>query len=219
MSDPAQLPPDLAAQFGDLFGDLFGRAAGGSVSASGDLRVDLNLTFDEAVTGARKTVAIMRAHPCEPCAGRGCMTPGAERTPCATCAGTGHRIHQQGLFSVQTVCAACKGARGAFADPCSACAGAGPRSVRGELAVAVPAGILDGQTLRLPNAGNTRADGERGSCFVAIHVVAPPDRQNWPAARVMRGVAPAARTPVADRLAIAVAVLVLAAALYWLVGG
>src|SRR4051812_29106166 len=96
---------DVFSAFGDLFGDFFGgRGRGGQRQARGaDLRVDLNLTFAEAVWGIAKDVKVTRDIPCTTCSGSGAAA-GSKPETCKTCQGKGQVVHAQGFFMVQTTC-------------------------------------------------------------------------------------------------------------------
>src|ERR1700733_4278135 len=95
---------DIFSAFGDLFGDFFGGRRGGGRQARGnDLRVDLGITFAEAVWGASKDVKVTREIACTTCSGSGAQ-PGTKPETCKTCQGKGQVVHAQGFFMVQTTC-------------------------------------------------------------------------------------------------------------------
>src|SRR5262245_2878484 len=101
---------DIFSAFGDLFGDFFGgRASGGRRQPRGaDLRIDLGLTFAEAVWGTSKDVKVTRDIGCAVCNGTGAR-PGSKPEVCRTCNGKGQVVHAQGFFMVQTTCPQCRG--------------------------------------------------------------------------------------------------------------
>ncbi|MGN6106888.1 MAG: molecular chaperone DnaJ [Kofleriaceae bacterium] len=162
---------DIFSAFGDLFGDFFGgRSSGGRRQQRGaDLRLDLELTFAEAVWGTQKEVKVTRDVACEPCGGSGAR-PGSKPEVCRTCAGKGQVVHAQGFFMVQTVCPQCRGAGKQVKDPCEDCRGRGARPETSTLTVTVPAGVDDGQTLRLAGKGETAPGGAAGHLYVVLHV-------------------------------------------------
>lgn len=162
---------DIFSAFGDLFGDFFGgRTSGRRGPARGaDLRVDLELTFAEAVWGTTKDVKISRQIACATCNATGAR-PGSKAETCATCNGRGQVVHAQGFFMVQTTCPQCRGAGKAIKDPCEDCRGRGTRPETSTLSVTVPAGVDDGQTLRLANKGETAPGGAAGHLYVVLHV-------------------------------------------------
>lgn len=161
---------DIFSAFGDLFGDFFGgRSSARRGPARGaDLRVDLGLTFPEAVWGTTKEVKITRQIGCASCNTTGAR-PGSKPEMCQTCGGKGQVVHAQGFFMVQTTCPHCRGAGKAIKDPCEDCRGRGTRPETATLGVTVPAGVDDGQTLRLANKGETAAGGT-GHLYVVLHV-------------------------------------------------
>jgi molecular chaperone DnaJ len=162
---------DIFSAFGDLFGDFFGgRASGGRRQPRGaDLRVDLDLTFAEAVWGCTRDVEVTREVGCESCNATG-AAPGSKPEVCRTCGGKGQVVHAQGFFMVQTTCPHCRGAGKSIKDPCEDCRGRGTRPETSTLAVTVPAGVDDGQTLRLAGKGEAAPGGAAGHLYVVLHV-------------------------------------------------
>ncbi len=162
---------DIFSAFGDLFGDFFGgRSSGRRGQPRGaDLRVDLNLTFPEAVWGTTKEVKISRQVGCGTCNASGAK-PGSKAETCQTCGGKGQVVHAQGFFMVQTTCPHCRGAGKAIKDPCEDCKGRGTKAENSTLSVTVPSGVDDGQTLRLANKGETAPGGTTGHLYVVLHV-------------------------------------------------
>lgn len=162
---------DIFSAFGDLFGDFFGgRASGGRRAQRGaDLRVDLGLTFAEAVWGVSKDVKVTRDVACTTCSGSGAK-PGSKPETCRTCSGKGQVVHAQGFVMVQTTCPHCRGAGKQVKDPCEDCRGRGAKPETSTLNVSVPAGVDDGQTLRLAGKGETAPGGASGHLYVVLHV-------------------------------------------------
>lgn len=162
---------DIFSAFGDLFGDFFGgRASGGRRQPRGaDLRVDLGLTFAEAVWGTTKDVKVSRDIACNACNATG-AAPGSKPEVCKTCQGKGQVVHAQGFFMVQTTCPHCRGAGKQIKDPCTECRGRGLKAETSTLTVTVPAGVDDGQTLRLAGKGETAPGGTTGHLYVVLHV-------------------------------------------------
>lgn len=161
---------DIFSAFGDLFGDFFGGRGGGRRQARGaDLRVDLELTFAEAVWGTTKEVKVSREIGCSTCNATG-AAPGSKPEICKTCQGKGQVVHAQGFFMVQTTCPHCRGAGKQIKDPCPDCRGRGTRPETSTLQVTVPAGVDDGQTLRLANKGEQAPNGIPGHLYVVLHV-------------------------------------------------
>jgi len=161
---------DIFSAFGDMFGDFFGGGRGRSRQPRGaDLRVDLELTFAEAVWGTTKDVKVTRDIACNGCNATG-AAPGSKAEVCKTCGGKGQVVHAQGFFMVQTTCPHCRGAGKTIKDPCGECRGRGTKPETSEMTVTVPAGVDDGQTLRLAGKGETAPGGTTGHLYVVLHV-------------------------------------------------
>ncbi len=160
---------DIFSAFGDLFGDFFGgRSSGRRQPRGADLRVDVELTFAEAVWGTQKEVTVTRDVPCNSCNATGAR-PGSKPEVCKSCKGKGQVVHSQGFFMVQTTCPQCRGSGKIVKDPCDECRGRGARAETSKLQVTVPAGVDDGQTLRLAGKGEV-APGGAGHLYVVLHV-------------------------------------------------
>ena len=160
---------DIFSAFGDLFGDFFGgRSSGGRRPRGADLRVDLGLSFPEAVWGTSKEVKVTRDVACASCNASG-AAPGSKPESCKTCNGKGQVVHAQGFFMVQTTCPQCRGAGKVIKDPCGDCRGRGARPETSTITVTIPAGVDDGQTLRLAGKGESAAGGS-GHLYVVLHV-------------------------------------------------
>ena len=160
---------DIFSSFGDMFGDFFGggrrRAARGA-----DLRLDLELSFAEAVWGTTKEVSVDRETRCGTCSGSGAK-PGTRPRDCSTCQGKGQVLHSQGFFMIQTTCPKCHGQGAIIDEKCDTCAGRGVEKSQSKLQVEVPAGIDHGQTLRLAGKGEqARGGGSPGHLYVVLHV-------------------------------------------------
>lgn len=151
---------DIFSAFGDLFGDFFG-GRGTSRARGADLRLELTITFYEAVWGVRKDVKVPRTIHCSTCEGI---------AACRSCQGKGHVMHSQGFFMVQTPCVQCRGSGKASKEPCSKCQGRGVRSETSTLEVSIPAGVAEGQTLRVAGKGETAPGGIAGDLYIVLHV-------------------------------------------------
>ena len=162
---------DIFSAFGDLFGDFFGgRGGGGRRQPRGaDLRVDLELEFADAVWGVTKEVKVARDIPCATCTGSGAAV-GTKPETCKTCQGKGQVVHSQGFFMVQSTCPHCRGAGKQIKETCPDCRGRGVVPETTTLSVTVPAGVDDGQTLRLAGKGETAPGGSTGHLYVVLHV-------------------------------------------------
>jgi molecular chaperone DnaJ len=161
---------DIFSAFGDMFGDFFGgRTSGRRQPRGADLRVDLGLTFAEAIWGCSKEVKVTRDVPCDSCHGSGAAA-GSKPETCRTCGGKGQVVHAQGFFMVQTTCPHCRGAGKTIKDPCETCRGRGAKPETSTLTVTVPAGVDDSQTLRLAGKGEQGPGGVAGHLYVVLHV-------------------------------------------------
>lgn len=161
---------DIFSAFGDIFGDFFGgRTSGRRQPRGADLRVDLELTFAEAVWGTTKEVKVSREVACTTCNASG-AAPGSKAEVCKTCQGKGQVVHAQGFFMVQTTCPHCRGAGKQIKEPCTDCRGRGTKPETSTLQVTVPSGVDDGQTLRLANKGEQAPNGTAGHLYVVLHV-------------------------------------------------
>ena len=160
--------------FGDVVGDLVGggRARGGQsqVFRGADLGYELKLDLETAVSGDPVTIDVPTQVACETCDGSGAKK-GSSPTTCGTCQGAGQVRMQQGFFSIQQTCPACKGAGTVIEDPCPDCRGRGRVHKTRTLSVKVPAGVEDGDRIRLSGEGEAgRNGGPSGDLYVEIRV-------------------------------------------------
>lgn len=159
---------DVFSAFGDLFGDFFAGRNVRRATRGADLKLELSITFREAVWGVRKDVETTRTVGCGSCHGTGAAKGRAEL--CRACQGKGQVVHPQGFFMVETKCSHCNGAGRLIKDPCPDCRGQGARSETSTLTLTVPPGIDDEQTLRISHKGETVPGGAAGDLFVVVHV-------------------------------------------------
>ena len=159
--------------FGDVFGDIFGggrRGGGPQVFRGADLGYELQLELEKAVAGDNVTIDVPTQVGCETCGGSGARK-GSEPVSCTTCGGIGQVRMQQGFFSIQQTCPACKGAGTTIADPCPDCHGRGRVRKTRTLSVKVPPGVDDGDRIRLSGEGEAgRNGGPSGDLYVEIRV-------------------------------------------------
>lgn len=164
--------------FGDVFGDIFGGAGGGGRSGGGgqrvyrgsDLRYDLEVNLDEAVQGTTVTIKVPTLVTCDTCSGSG-SKKGTSPVACATCGGLGQVRMQQGFFSLQQTCPRCHGTGKMIKDPCGSCHGEGRVKKTKTLSVKVPAGVDNGDRIRLAGEGEAGEwGGPAGDLYVQIHV-------------------------------------------------
>ena len=159
--------------FGDVFGDIFGgggRRGASQVFRGADLGYELKLDLERAVSGDTVTIDVPTQVVCDECDGNG-AEKGSEPVKCTTCGGAGQVRMQQGFFSIQQTCPACKGAGSVVTDPCKKCHGRGRLSKTKTLNVKVPGGVDDGDRIRLSGEGEAgRNGGPPGDLYVEIRV-------------------------------------------------
>jgi molecular chaperone DnaJ len=161
--------------FNDLFGDLFGqRGAQGRRRGRGqrgaDLRYNLEIQLGDVLTGIESKIRIPKMRPCKTCEGSG-LKPGTSPERCTRCRGTGQLMFQQGFFRISRPCEECGGAGEIVKHRCVDCRGAGRIEGSQSIQVTVPAGIEEGQRLRLTGEGEAGiAGGPPGDLFVVISI-------------------------------------------------
>ncbi len=159
--------------FGDVFGDIFGggrRGGGPQVFRGADLGYELQLDLEKAVAGDTVEIDVPTQVSCGTCDGSGAKK-GTSPVTCSTCGGVGQVRMQQGFFSVQQTCPACKGAGTTISDPCGECHGRGRIRKTRTLSVKVPAGVDDGDRIRLSGEGEAgRNGGPSGDLYVELRV-------------------------------------------------
>ncbi len=169
---------DMGDIFGDIFGDLFGggRRRGGSQGPmqGANLRTSVRVTFEEAISGCEKEIELTLKDECTTCHGTGAK-PGTSPETCPKCGGRGQVVFtQQSLFgTVQNVqtCPDCHGSGKIIRDKCPNCSGTGYTSSRKKIKVTVPAGIDNGQSIRIREKGEPGANGgPRGDLLVEVVV-------------------------------------------------
>lgn len=163
---------DIFGDFSDILGDFFGFGGGrrGGPSRGSDLRYDLEISFEESYSGTETTIQIPRDEHCDTCKGSG-AAPGTSRDKCPQCRGTGQLRYQQGFLVVARTCGQCRGTGEVIRTPCAPCRGTGLITKDRRVTVRIPAGIADGQRLRLHGEGEHGAGGgPTGDLYVVIHV-------------------------------------------------
>ncbi len=162
---------------GDLLGGLFGnrgRPQGGGAAAGpvrgSDLEAELHLSFDDALAGITTSVHLTSEAPCSTCRGSGAK-PGTVPSTCGQCNGRGVLDDNQGLFSFSQPCPSCGGRGRVIKDPCPGCYGSGMERRPRQVKVRVPAGVKDGQKIKLKGRGTPgRNGGPAGDLFVLVQV-------------------------------------------------
>jgi molecular chaperone DnaJ len=170
--------------FGDLFGSIFrgfgfddfgfGRRRAGPAPGQ-TLRVTIDATFEEAFFGTEKEIGFNRRVPCEECSGSG-AAPGTSPRTCPTCRGQGQVMRRMGGFmSVSQICPTCSGRGQTIDTPCSECKGTGLQKERREIKIPVPAGVEDGQAVRIRGGGNAGPRGGPHGDLIVVYSVEPHD--------------------------------------------
>ncbi|MGB0911273.1 MAG: molecular chaperone DnaJ [Nitrospirales bacterium] len=157
--------------FGDIFEGFFGGGRGRSRAEQGtDLQYNLELSFEEAVTGKEAKLKVPRWETCDTCHGTGARSEKSVRT-CSTCKGSGAIRLQQGFFTINRPCGECQGTGKIISEPCSECRGNRRVYRERNLSVTIPAGMEPGMRLRLSHEGEHGANGgPPGDLYVAIIV-------------------------------------------------
>lgn len=159
--------------FGDVFSDFFGGQRGGQrggAQRGSDLRYTLDLDLEDAVRGTTVTIRVPTLVNCKPCDGTGAKK-GSTPVSCTTCGGIGQVRMQQGFFSVQQTCPRCHGSGKMITDPCGSCHGQGRVEEHKTLSVKVPAGVDNGDRIRLSGEGEAGTQGgPAGDLYVVVSV-------------------------------------------------
>lgn len=162
--------------FEDIFENIFtggGRRAGGQQSRAqrgSDLQMNVQVTLEEAATGKSVEIKVPRHVTCKSCSGSG-GKKGTKPITCETCAGVGQVRIQQGFFSIQQTCPNCHGEGQTISDPCTDCHGNGRVRETKTLTVKIPAGIDEGDRVRLSGEGEAGLHGgPSGDLYVQVTV-------------------------------------------------
>jgi molecular chaperone DnaJ len=167
------------AGLGDLFGGLFGNGARRSRSTTGsgvgpqrggDIEATLTLSFDDAARGIETSLHLTAGAQCTTCSGSGAK-PGTSPRMCAACSGRGVVDDPQGFFSFSSPCRSCQGSGTTIEYPCGSCRGSGIEQRPREVKVRIPAGVADGQRIRIKGRGTPgRNGGPAGDLYVTCQV-------------------------------------------------
>lgn len=178
--------------FGDIFGDIFGGGGGfgggfGDIFGGGgqqnrtgprrgeNIRIALNISFEEAAFGCTKEINIPRVEKCDSCSGTGAKS-GSEVETCKVCGGSGSVRQQQrtplGVFQTTGTCNACGGKGKIIKEPCTSCRGGGTVRRQRKISVTIPAGIDDGQTVSVRGEGSIGANnGPSGDLLITVSIM------------------------------------------------
>ncbi len=159
--------------FEDLFGDFMGGQRGGGrggQSRGADLRYNMEISLEEAYHGKQTEIKIPSAVDCDECDGSG-AAEGSSPVSCGTCQGHGKVRAQQGFFTIERTCPTCHGQGRVIEKPCTKCRGEGSIEKEKTLSINIPAGVDDGNRIRLSGEGETgRRGGIPGDLYIFLSV-------------------------------------------------
>ncbi len=172
----------IFSDFGDILGDMFGFSGGfpGGRQRRGprkgsDLGLEVTLTLQESFVGVEKEVEVERERNCDTCDGSG-SEAGHDAETCRKCGGSGQVRVSQGFFSMATTCSSCRGSGKVVSHPCRKCHGHGRMRENKKIKVAFPAGIDEGNRLRVTGEGEGgRQGGSPGDLYISVRV--QPDKR------------------------------------------
>jgi len=162
---------DVGDIFGDIFSDIFGMGGrgGGRARRGSDLRYLIELDLEEAVFGVDKQIEVPTLVECGTCKGNG--SADGKTSTCSTCKGHGRVRMQNGIFSIQQACPHCAGSGKVITNPCKECQGEGRVHDERTLAVKIPAGVDNGDRIRLTGQGEAGPSGTiPGDLYVEVRV-------------------------------------------------
>lgn len=164
---------DVFGDIGDVFGNIFGNRGDpqqNRAQRGADLRYTLELDLESAIHGTTVQIRLPRLVTCKSCQGSGARK-GTKPTICKTCEGQGQVRIQQGFFTIQQTCPECHGAGQIITNPCPECHGQGQIQETKTLSVKIPAGIDEGNRIRLAGEGEAGNHGApAGDLYVQIHL-------------------------------------------------
>ena len=155
----------------DIF-ENFGFGGGRRAERGRDISIDINLTFSESVFGVTRKVLLTKNNTCTHCEGSGAKT-GTEKVACQTCGGNGKvretRQSVMGSFSTVRECTDCRGTGKIPKEKCEHCSGAGVARTQEEISIKIPAGIQNGEVIRMTGRGEAISAGQPGDLYVKVH--------------------------------------------------
>ena len=159
--------------FGDVFGDIFGgQGTQSNVYRGADLRYNMEITLEQAARGTETKIRVPTMASCDSCHGSGAKQ-GSSPSTCPTCNGHGQVRMQQGFFSIQQTCPKCHGSGKFVSNPCGKCFGEGRTKQHKTLSVKIPAGVDDGDRIRLSGEGEAGVNsGPSGDLYVVVNLLA-----------------------------------------------
>ncbi len=159
--------------FGDIFGDVFGGGRKSQTKRGRDISIDIELSFEDSVFGTERTVLLNKVSKCDTCTGSG-AEKGSEMATCTKCNGNGQIREVKrtffGQFESMSTCDVCDGKGKIPKHKCKTCHGHGVLKRESEIKVRIPAGVENGEMMRLSGAGEAVAHGIPGDLYIKIYV-------------------------------------------------
>ncbi len=160
----------------DIFSDFFGGGGRAQARRGRDLQTEINITFTEAILGVNKKITITKNSECEVCHGKGAKK-GTKMETCKTCSGKGkiHEVKRTILGNINNtrMCESCFGAGEIPKEVCEECRGKGILKKTEEINIPVPAGINNGQNLKMSGAGEAVFRGTKGDLYIKVNIKIP----------------------------------------------
>ena len=164
---------DLGDIFGDFFGGNMGSRGRQKVKRGRDISTEINLSFEDAVFGTMRNILISKQSVCHICHGSG-SKPGTKMKTCQTCNGNGQvreiRRSILGSFSTVKTCGICLGQGKIPDEKCSDCRGAGVNRKQEDIKITIPAGINNGETIRMSGVGEAIKNGQAGDLYIKVNI-------------------------------------------------
>ncbi len=159
--------------FGDIFGDVFGGGRKSQTKRGRDISIDVELAFEESIFGVERTILLNKVSKCDTCDGSG-AEKGTEMSTCSVCNGKGSLREMKrsifGQFETVVTCDNCLGLGKVPKTKCHTCGGKGTLKKETEIKVKIPAGIDNGEMIRLTGGGEAMAGGQTGDLYIRVYV-------------------------------------------------
>jgi molecular chaperone DnaJ len=160
---------DILSNFG-IFGDVGRKPRSGGARHGRDMQYEIEISFEEAAFGTKKTINVPTQEICSECNGSGAK-PGTKKTTCQQCNGRGQVVYSTGFFNVSQTCPKCRGEGSSIRNPCQKCGSSGRTKTTKQIEVSIPAGVDTGSRLRIQGEGEAGTkDGLSGDLYLYIHV-------------------------------------------------
>lgn len=164
-----------AADLGDIFSEFFGGRRGRQTVRGRDISIDIQVSFGDAIFGTTRNVLLTKVSTCATCQGKGAK-PGSKLKKCTTCGGKGRMRETRrsflGSFTTEQECGVCVGTGEIPEHTCAACNGQGVVKRTEEIKITIPAGMEQGEMIRLTGMGEAAPQGVSGDLYVKVHIEA-----------------------------------------------